>query len=150
MTFKVREANLADLESLVSFIMAEAAEAEGRQLSPGAVRAGVRAGLENPDVARYWVLENDQAGVIASISIVREWSDWHASDYWWIQSLFIKPDYRGQGFLRHLLKVVRMKARLEDVVELKLYVHQDNRRAIAAYEKAGFLESPHKIMTMSP
>lgn len=150
MTFQVREANATDLESLVSFVMAEAAETEGRELSPRVVRDGIRAGLENPDVARYWILEHDQAGVIGSISVVREWSDWHASFYWWIQSLFIKPEFRGQGFLRCLLAVVRERARLENVVELRLYVHQDNGRAISAYQKAGFLESPHKIMKMFP
>ena len=150
MTFLVREATVDDLEPLVSLTLAEAAEAEGHELSSEVVQAGIKAGLENPEVARYWVLEQKQTGVIGSISIVKEWSDWHASHYWWIQSLFIEPEFRGRGLLRHLLADVREKARLENVVELRLYVHRNNDRAIRAYEKAGFLESPHKIMTLFP
>jgi GNAT superfamily N-acetyltransferase len=147
MAIQVREANPDDLESLVSLTTAEAAEAEGRELSPEVLRVGIQAGLENPKVARYWILEHNQAGVVGSISIVKEWSDWRAGYYWWIQSLFIEPEFRGQGFLSHLLTAVKEKARLENAVELRLYVHQDNKRAIRAYHRAGFLETPYRVLT---
>jgi GNAT superfamily N-acetyltransferase len=130
--------------------MAEAAEAEGRELSPTVLRTGIRTGLENPEVARYWVLEHHPAGVIGSISIIREWSDWRAGYYWWVQSLFIVPEFRGQGYFSHLLTAVKEKARLENAVELRLYVHQNNERAISAYHRTGFSETPYKIMTTSP
>jgi GNAT superfamily N-acetyltransferase len=150
MIFQVREASVDDLEPLVSLTMAEAAEAEGRELSPKVLRIGIKTGIENPEVARYWILEHYQAGVIGSISIVKEWSDWRAGYYWWIQSLFIAPEFRGQGFLSHLLAAVKEKARLENAVELRLYVHQDNERAIRAYHRAGFLETPYRVLTTFP
>jgi len=32
---------------------------------------------------------------------------------------------------------------------LRLYVYEDNRAAIKAYEKSGFVHSKYKIMTLS-
>jgi hypothetical protein len=46
-TYFVRGAKLADLEKLVSFAVLEAKEAEGIDLSPGNVRRGILAALEN-------------------------------------------------------------------------------------------------------
>ena len=33
-------------------------------------------------------------------------------------------------------------------LELRLYVHKDNERAIAAYQKASFEKSPYEIMVL--
>lgn len=81
MTFNTRLATPADLDTLVSFTLAEAAEAEGRRIDEDTLRRGILAGLEDPTIARYWVLESAEAGGVGSISIVREWSDWHAAYY---------------------------------------------------------------------
>jgi L-amino acid N-acyltransferase YncA len=62
-------------------------------------------------VATYWVLENADGDVVGSASIVREWSDWHAADYWWVQSMFVHPDRRGQGLSGLLLDEVVRQAR---------------------------------------
>lgn len=29
--------------------------------------------------------------------VTKEWSDWNNCSYWWIQSVYVKPEYRGQG-----------------------------------------------------
>jgi RimJ/RimL family protein N-acetyltransferase len=146
----VRAAAPADLDTLVAFILAEAAEAEGAAKAPDTVRAGIRAGLHDPVIARYWVLQNGAGEVIGSISVVREWSDWHAGFYWWIQSMFIAPDYRGQRLMPVLLAAVRAAARAENALEVRLYVHRDNARAIRAYHKAGFTDLPYQIMHLAP
>ena len=93
--FHVRPATLDDLDTLVSFTLAEAQEAEGLDLVPETVRRGVRAGLEDPAVSRYWLLEGEADGPVGAISIVREWSDWQAATYWWIQSLYLEPGSVG-------------------------------------------------------
>ena len=54
--FIVREAVAADLEKLVAFAAAEAAESEQANFPVEVVRRGVAAGLENSALARYWVL----------------------------------------------------------------------------------------------
>jgi GNAT superfamily N-acetyltransferase len=147
--FHVRPATLDDLDTLVSFTLAEAQEAEGLDLVPETVRRGVRAGLEDPAVSRYWLLEGEADGPVGAISIVREWSDWQAATYWWIQSLYLEPGFRGQDLLAPLLETVGREARREGALDLRLYVHQANERAIRAYRRAGFSQLPYDIMTLA-
>lgn len=147
--FKVRPATIDDLDTLVYFTLAEAREAEGLELVPETVRRGVRAGLEDPAVSRYWLLESEADGPVGAISIVTEWSDWQAAYYWWIQSLYLEPGFRGRDLLAPLLKTVGREARREGALDLRLHVHQANERAIRAYRRAGFSQMPYDIMTFA-
>jgi GNAT superfamily N-acetyltransferase len=148
MTFAVRRASIDDLDTLVSFVTWEAREAEGLQINERIVREGIRAGIEVPDIATYWVLESEDREVVGSVSVVREWSDWNAAYYHWIQSMFIMEEYRGQGLMSLLVDAVRSQARRENGLEVRLYVHKDNMRARKAYQRDGFSEAPYQIMTM--
>ena len=150
MRYSVRPDTRDDLDLLVAFTLAEAREAENIHLSADQVRAGVRTGLDDPTLARYWVLETAEAEAIGNISVVKEWSDWHGAYYWWIQSMFIKAAYRGQGLISLLVQAVRAQARQENALELKLYVHRANERAIKAYSRQGFANLPYQIMSMKP
>ena len=144
--YAVRRAEADDLETLVAFTQAEAAEAESSAKHTATVRAGVRAGLEDPRVATYWVLETADKTPIGSASIVREWSDWRAADYWWVQSMYVHPDWRGQGLSALLLEEIERQAKAAGALELRLYVHQDNERAVAAYRRYGFFDAPYRLM----
>jgi len=146
MNYVVRKAQDKDLDSLVSFTVAEAHEAEGVEKDPSIVRRGVEAGLSNRAIAMYWVVESDQGEIVASTSVVREWSDWHAQDYWWIQSMYVVPGHRGQGLVEMLIGAVSAKARESGAADLRLYVHTTNRRAIRAYRRCGFGDAPYAIM----
>lgn len=148
MKFSIRPAREDDLDTLVAFSLREAVEAEDRQLDEEMVRKGTRAGLENPGIARYWVLEEAEAGRIGSISVFREWSDWNNGYYIWIQSMFIQPEFRGQGLMHLLLEAVFEYTRDEHALELRLYVHEDNRHAIRAYRRTGFVDTPYRMMSM--
>ena len=79
-------------------------------------------------------------------SVVREWSDWNAGFYWWIQSMYIVPERRGQGLMTGLLNAVQMEMESQKGLELRLYVHRKNDKAVRAYKKAGFEKSPYEIM----
>jgi GNAT superfamily N-acetyltransferase len=146
MNYVVRRAQDKDLDSLVSFTVAEAREAEGAEMDPAVVRRGVEAGLSNPAIAKYWVVESDHGEIVARTSVVREWSDWHAQDYWWIQSMYVVPAHRGQGLVEMLIRVVSAEARDSGAADLRLYVHTGNRRAIRAYGRCGFDDAPYAIM----
>ena len=149
MKYKVRNANLNDLENLVEFIVAEANEAEGMQKAPDKILKGIKAGLENPSIARYWVLENEDQGPVGSVSVVKEWSDWNCAFYWWIQSMYLQPSHRGKGLMNTLLEEVKNVAMTEGAIELRLYVHRNNKRAIKAYQKAGFSDADYNMMIRS-
>ena len=148
MKYKVRNANLNDLENLVEFIVAEADEAEGIHKASDKILRGIKAGLENPSIARYWVLENENQDPVGSVSVVKEWSDWNCAFYWWIQSMYLLPSHRGKGLMNKLLQEVKNAAMTEDAIELRLYVHRNNKRAIKAYQKSGFSDSDYDIMIM--
>ncbi|NIM91508.1 MAG: GNAT family N-acetyltransferase [Candidatus Aminicenantes bacterium] len=145
----VRRAILADLEKLVSFTVVEAKEAEGIDLSPKNVRRSVLAALENDALGKYWVLAREKDEIIGNVSVVREWSNWKGGYYWWIQSLFIQPEFRGLGLMQMLIDTVKEEARNEEALELRLCVHSANKRALKAYRKSGFSESDYRIMRMS-
>jgi len=143
----IRSATVVDLTSLVDFVLAEAHEAEGRELDRVTVAAAVGAALADPALARYWVAE-DASVPIAAIAIVLEWSDWLNAAYWWVQLAYVTPDHRRRGVIRALVDHVRTVASTEGAPELRLYVHPSNTRAIRAYERLGFTLSPYVMMTL--
>ena len=146
--FFVRRAARSDLEKLVSFAIAEAGEAEKTARSPELIREGVRIGLGDDSVAMYWVLQKNDSEVIGNVSVMKEWSNWNAGYYWWIQSMFLRPGYRGKGLMGRLIETVKEAARQDNAVDLRLFVHKKNVRAYKAYRKSGFLDSDYRIMTM--
>ena len=148
MKYKVRNATFNDLKNLVEFTVAEANEAEGIQKASNKILNGIKAGLENPSIARYWVLENENLNPVGSVSVVKEWSDWNCGFYWWIQSMYLLPSHRGKGLMNTLLQEVKNVAMAEDAIELRLYVHRNNKRAIKAYRNSGFNDSDYDIMIL--
>ena len=144
---QVREAAIEDLDVIADFIAAEAREAEGRDLDFGTVRLGIRRGLEDSSIARYWLLTDDDGIAVGCASVVKEWSDWNAGFYWWIQSMFISPDCRGQGQLNTLLGFISEEAHDQGCLELRLYVHKGNTAAVRAYEKVDFRTAPYLVMS---
>ena len=149
MALDIRRAKSADLENLVSFAVAEAKEAEGVKKDSERVRQGVATALNDDSIAMYWVLENNNSGVIGSVSIVKEWSDWNSGYYWWIQNMYILPEFRGKGLMQRLIQALKDTAQEEGALELRLYVHKNNAPAISAYQKVGFFDADYRIMTMS-
>lgn len=145
---KVRKANLKDLDHLIQFTAEEAHEAEGAIKVPDTLRRGVETALNNSEIATYWVLTDTDDEPIGSISIIKEWSDWNAGFYWWIQSMYLKPEYRGKGLMNHLLDAVKSALKRQSGLELRLYVHKNNKTAIKAYEKAQFRKSDYEIMVL--
>jgi RimJ/RimL family protein N-acetyltransferase len=53
--------------------------------------------------------------------------------------LGLLPEWRGRGVGRRLLEATLAKARGAGFKRIELDVHADNQRAIALYEKAGFV-----------
>ncbi len=146
---RLRRAGPADLEALVDFNAAMARETEGRELDRGRLRAGVRAVLEDPVRGVYWIAEDVTAEpppILGALMITTEWSDWRNAWFWWIQSVYVVPEARGQGVYAALHRRVRAEARSrQDVCGLRLYVERGNRRAARVYEREGLCESAYRL-----
>ena len=144
--YDIRPATRADIDTLIEFTIREASEAEGAELDVAAARRGVHAAFDDPPRATYWVAETPRGQIVASTSVVTEWSDFHGGDYWWVQSIFIVREHRGTGLLQLLLDHLAGMAVVAGALDLRLYAHQGNERALRAYERSGFALAPYVIM----
>ena len=141
----VRLATPADAEHLVAFNQAMAWETEHKRLDPEVLGRGVAAVFEQPARGRYWVAEAGGA-VQGGLLVTYEWSDWRDGDWWWIQSVYVRPEARGQGVFRTLYRHVEALARAEPgVVGLRLYVERANVRAQGVYEALGMADSAYLV-----
>ena len=96
---------------------------------PQVIGAGVRHLLRHPDSGFYLVAESG-GEVIAGLLMTTEWSDWRNGEFWWIRSVYVRPEYRRQGVYRRLYRFVRaLAAKKRGVCGFRLYVEQGNRRA---------------------
>jgi ribosomal protein S18 acetylase RimI-like enzyme len=142
----IRDATEADVATLVDFVLTEARESEGTALDPATVTASVTAALRDPALARYWLAVDPGGGVRGAIGVVREWSDWRNTSYWWIQFVFVAAAARGAGIVEQLVGHVQRAASAAAAPELRLYVHPGNARAIRVYERLGFAAWQYRVM----
>ncbi len=142
---RIRLAAPADARALVEFNSAMALETEDKRLLPGVIGAGVRSLLKNPDSGFYVVAE---AGgrVVGSLMLTKEWSDWRNGNFWWIQSVYVRPELRRRGVYRRLYRhVQRLGAGDRAVCGFRLYVERGNRRAHAAYRALGMEKTRYLV-----
>jgi ribosomal protein S18 acetylase RimI-like enzyme len=136
-TFEVRRANASDLDLLVAFNQAMAQETEGKMLDPAILRAGINSVLSESRRGFYLVAEA-AASVVGCLMITYEWSDWRNGDWWWIQSVYVDPNYRRAGVFRTMYAEIERVARAAPgVVGLRLYVERENIRAQETYAVLG-------------
>lgn len=142
---KIRRATLRDAPALVAFNGAMALETERKVLLPKVIGAGVRGLLRRPDSGFYLVAEI-KAEVVAALMVTKEWSDWRNGDFWWIQSVYVRPQFRRQGIYRRLYGYLRaLAAKKRAVCGFRLYVERHNRRAQATYRACG-MERTHYLV----
>jgi len=137
----IRIAKAKDADSLVKFNQAMALETEGKHLDPQILQSGVEAIFHDERKGFYIVAESDEK-IFAGLMITFEWSDWRDAWFWWIQSVYVLPQFRGKGVYRKLYEFVKEKAREEnDVCGFRLYVEKENTPARKVYEKSGMSAS---------
>jgi len=130
-----------DIRALVEFNQAMALETEGKTLDTQILQSGVESVFHDEKKGFYTVAEVD-GRIVGGLMITFEWSDWRDSWFWWIQSVYILPEYRGRGIYRLLYEFVKELAReKEDVCGFRLYVEKENVHAQKVYEKLGMEES---------
>jgi GNAT superfamily N-acetyltransferase len=114
-----------------------ALETENKVLDPSVVSQGVATLLANPDLGFYVVAEYDGT-VVAALMVTTEWSDWRNGVFWWIQSVYVQPEFRRQGVYRRLYRFVQDVAADDSrVCGFRLYVAQDNTTAQQVYKTLG-------------
>jgi GNAT superfamily N-acetyltransferase len=137
MNITIRRATAADAETVARFNQALAEESEGVTLDPNVVRQGVEEAFRDPAKGFYTVAEAD-GRVIGQMMVTFEWSDWRNGTFWWLQSVYVRPEYRKQGVYRRIYEHVLDEAKARnDVCGVRLYVDKDNRTAQQVYQRLG-------------
>ncbi|AXQ14899.1 GNAT family N-acetyltransferase [Shewanella algae] len=146
----IRKGTPKDTEALVAFNQAMAQETEGLALDSDTLRRGVSTLLENPAKGFYLVAEIE-GEIGGSLMVTFEWSDWRAADYYWIQSVYIKPEHRQKGIYRALYQEVKTLAEKQGgAASFRLYVEQENTRAQQTYQSLGMSQSHYLMYEEKP
>jgi ribosomal protein S18 acetylase RimI-like enzyme len=133
----IRKAVLEDLEILVDFQYKMALESENLELDRVVLTKGVKNAVIDPNKASVYVAQ-ENGTIIGSLMITLEWSDWRNGWVWWIQSLYVLPEYRQKGVFKQMYNYLQevVKGR-DDVKGIRLYVDQSNFRAQKVYQAIG-------------
>lgn len=142
--YTIVRGEMDDIESIVQFQAKMAMESEGTTLDLEKVTKGGTAAMNDESKGIYWVAKvNGKA--IGSLMVTREWSDWNNEWYWWIQSVYVLPDYRKHGVYKAMYSTLKEVAKENKVSQIRLYVDKTNHPAQQVYQRLGMHES-HYLM----
>ena len=141
----IRVAQHTDVTSLVNFNQLMAWETEQKQLDEDILTKGVSALIADENKGFYLVAEQNDI-VVGSLMVTTEWSDWRNGVFWWVQSVYITPDFRRQGIYAQLYAQVKTLAEQQhNVCGFRLYVEKENIIAQKTYESLG-MQPTHYFM----
>lgn len=141
----IRRATPGDAEFLVRGNASMALETEHLALDIERLRRGVLALFDDETRGLYYIAEigGRRAG---QMMITYEWSDWRNATFWWIQSVWVEPEFRARGVFKALYGHVEALARADGgVCGLRLYVENGNARAQATYERVGMRRTVYQM-----
>lgn len=149
MSIRIRSAELADVPQLAAWAKAMALETENKILPDADIMSGTRRAIEQSGLAQYFIAER-QGRPAGCLMLTYEWSDWRNGLWWWIQSVYVKPECRRKGVYRALYAHVRHLAENNaDVQGIRLYVEKDNHAAQQTYLALGMHDSHYRVFEQS-
>ena len=132
-----RDGRHGDAGAIINFQLAMARETEELELDRDTCTRGVEAVFADPNRGRYFVAESERR-VVASLMITYEWSDWRNGVVWWIQSVYVIDELRGQGVYAGLYEYVQSLVNADESIRgIRLYVDRRNSRAQQVYTRLG-------------
>jgi GNAT superfamily N-acetyltransferase len=141
LSMNIRLAQPSETDALVEFNQAMALETEGKHLNAEILLSGVRAVFNDPHKGFYVVAESGRR-IVGGLMVTYEWSDWRNAWFWWIQSVYIRPEARGQRIYSSLYEFVKQKAAAAgNVCGFRLYVETENAHAQGVYGSVGMRRS---------
>jgi ribosomal protein S18 acetylase RimI-like enzyme len=145
----VRPARQEDADTIVAFSTAMALETEGRTLDESRLRKGTLSLLASPEHGFFMVAElpqADQPQIIGQLMITYEWSDWRNGLFWWVQSVYVHPEWRRQGVYRRMhSETVELAQTRGNVCGVRLYVERTNELAKLVYGRVGLTSSGYEV-----
>ena len=81
--------------------------------------------------------------------VTLEWSDWRNGTFWWLQSVYVRPEYRRRSIYKRLYERVLEEARArKDICGLRLYVSQENASAQQVYARLGMRKAHYDMFEL--
>ena len=70
-----------------------------------------------PSVKKGFYLGSEaEVGVVGTLLVTYEWSDWRNGWFWWIQSVYIDGNWRREGIYTTLFEEVQTRSQKADSV----------------------------------
>jgi len=141
----IRQAKETDSSSVVEFQLAMAWETEQLLLHEPTVIKGVAAVFADPAKGTYYVAETE-GKVVGSLLTTFEWSDWRNGTVIWIQSVYVRPEFRKQSVFSRLYKHIQeLVVSNPDLRGIRLYADKTNTSAHNVYEHLGMTAEHYQM-----
>ncbi len=142
---KVSKAQQSDIKEIIQFNINMAMETENKKLNKETVTKGVQEVFNTPSLG-YYIIVKDSSGILGCLMITYEWSDWRNGLFWWIQSVYVKNEYRRKGVYRKMYKFIHERAIADKkCTGIRLYVENNNSIAQKVYNSLGMTETYYKL-----
>lgn len=143
--YSVRLATSKDAAIIATCNRKMALETEGKDLREQVINNGVRRLMKRPEYGFYVMAECDN-NIAGTLMITTEWSDWRDGLFWWIQSVYVMPEYRRQGVYSAMYAFIKQRAATDpDVCGYRLYVEQENTVAQKTYQALGMHDTHYQL-----
>ena len=140
----ITQGKASDIDTIVRFQADMAMESEGTMLDMDRLTLGVSSAINDEQKGIYLVARAKDTP-IGSLMLTREWSDWNNQWYWWIQSVYVMPEYRKKGVYKAMYATLKDMAQENGVSQIRLYADRTNLSAQEVYQRLGMRES-HYLM----
>lgn len=140
-----RSAEVSDTGPLVE-LMKQFYEYEHLAFDEQVARAGLGKLLGDASLGRVWLIQNEE-GTIGYVVLTFGFSLEFGGRDAFVDELYIRPSYRGQGAGKAALGFVEEACRALGIHALRLEVERANTNAQAVYRKFGFTEHDRYLMT---
>lgn len=146
MSLLIRRASLQDIEAIIDFNLKLADESEGKILNKDVLSSGIGLIFADPSKG-FYLLAEENGNTIGQLMITYETSDWRNGVFWWIQSVYVKAEWRRKGVFSALYYTIEQQAKKSDsCCGIRLYVEEHNEAALETYKKLGLLKTHYFLL----
>ena len=136
MNFQIVNPSPDKLDALVELCEAHA-HFEQSQVNRLGLAARLRRDLFSDPPKLYCKMVEVEGQYIGYISWMKQYSTWNASEYIYMDCLYLDSNYRSRGIGAALMDELMQFAKSEDISEVQWQTPSFNSRAIKFYEKIG-------------
>lgn len=143
--FHVRPAIVDDSSAIIDFQIKMAKETEEADLDRETVTSGVLSVFDDQQKGIYYVGEYNEK-IVSSLMITKEWSDWRNQWIYWLQSVYVEPQFRARGLFRKMYAYIQKQVDDDPQASgIRLYVDISNLRALKVYSAIGMNTDHYQV-----